>query len=76
MTASFLLHTQIILWAAGQPNRLASEVRTILEDPSNPVFVSSVSIAEMVIKQSIGKLSLVTSDEQVLAYPRVALLRN
>jgi PIN domain nuclease of toxin-antitoxin system len=53
-----LLDTQIVLWAGGHVDRLSNNVRELLLDPANEVYVSAVSIAEMVIKQSIGKLSL------------------
>ena len=56
--SSFLADTQIVLWAAGDVERLAASVLDVLEDPDHRVRVSAVSIAEMAIKQSIGKLSL------------------
>ena len=57
MTA-FLADTQILLWSAGSVERLNRQVVKALEEPANEVFVSAVSIAEIVIKQSIGKLSI------------------
>jgi PIN domain nuclease of toxin-antitoxin system len=56
--SSFLADTQIVLWAAGSVERLSPSVLAVLEDPDHHVRVSAVSIAEMAIKQSIGKLSL------------------
>jgi PIN domain nuclease of toxin-antitoxin system len=53
-----LLDTQILLWAAADPSRLTAETATLLADTSQNVVVSAVSIAEIVIKQSIGKLSM------------------
>ena len=62
--SAFLADTQIVLWAAGDARKLSAPVAQAIEDPDNDVFVSAVSIAEMVIKQSIGKLSLpVPADE-------------
>lgn len=54
----YLLDTHVVLWAAGESERLGAETRDLLEDPEQTILVSSVSIAEMVIKQSLGKLSL------------------
>lgn len=54
----YLADTQIVLWAAADPDRLGAEVRDVIGDASTIVRVSAVSIAEMAIKQSIGKLSL------------------
>ncbi len=56
----YLCDTHVVLWAAADPERLDPVVRNILLDSSNWVGVSSVSIAEMVIKISLGKLSLPT----------------
>ena len=47
-----------MLWAAGATDRLSIEVKRILETTQNDVVVSAVSIAEMVINQTIGKRSL------------------
>jgi PIN domain nuclease of toxin-antitoxin system len=55
---TYLADTQIVLWAAAQPDRLGARVRELLADASTVVLVSAVSIAEMAIKQSIGKLTL------------------
>ena len=54
----YLADTQIVLWAGGAPERLAPSVRDLIADSSVDVRVSAVSIAEMAIKQSIGKLTL------------------
>jgi PIN domain nuclease of toxin-antitoxin system len=54
----YLADTQIVVWAAGFAHRLSGAVRSVLEESANTIYVSSVSIAEMAIKQSIGKLSL------------------
>ena len=54
----FLADTQIVLWAGARPDRLSTAVQRALTDPENQVFVSAISIAEMAIKASIGKLSM------------------
>ena len=56
--SGFLCDTQVVIWAAATPKRLRTNVRSVLADPSQRVLVSSVSIAEMVIKQQLGKLVL------------------
>jgi PIN domain nuclease of toxin-antitoxin system len=50
-----LLDTHIVLWAAGQPDRLPSTARGMLEDPQNELFFSVVSLWEVVIKRSLGR---------------------
>ncbi|MFA7061905.1 MAG: type II toxin-antitoxin system VapC family toxin [Pedobacter sp.] len=50
-----LLDTHILLWAAGQPNRLSDASRIMLLDPRNALFFSAASIWEVVIKRGIGR---------------------
>ena len=54
----FLCDTHVIVWAAATPERLRPETREVLADTSQVALVSSVSVAEMVIKIASGKLSL------------------
>lgn len=51
----FLLDTQILLWAAGQPERLSRPARKILKDPDNELLFSAASIWEITIKNSLGR---------------------
>ena len=51
-----LLDTHALLWALGDPRSLSAKARSRLEDPASLVFVSVVSIWEMEIKRSLGKL--------------------
>ena len=51
-----LLDTHVLLHALTEPERLARTRSDAIENPANAVFVSAVSIAEVAIKVSIGKL--------------------
>ena len=53
-----LIDTHIFLWALADPSRIAGKKLTELESPTNIIFVSSVTIAELMIKASIGKLQI------------------
>lgn len=53
-----LLDTHILLWAVSFPEKLPDPWRMELETRANEVFVSAVSIAEIMIKSSIGKLAI------------------
>ena len=53
-----LLDTHIFLWALSEPNRLSPQQVIAMEDPTNTVYVSSISITEIAIKASLGKLEL------------------
>ena len=53
-----LLDTHILLWwLAGDP-ALPEAAAELIRDPENVVFVSAVSIWEISLKQSLGKLDL------------------
>jgi PIN domain nuclease of toxin-antitoxin system len=55
---NLLLDTHTFLWFVGGDERLSKTARTLIEDPSNLVFLSQASLWEMAIKISLGKLSL------------------
>jgi PIN domain nuclease of toxin-antitoxin system len=64
---AYLLDTQIVIWASMEPEKLSPAIALLIADPDETMFVSSVSIAEMSIKQSIGKLSLATPAVELCA---------
>lgn len=51
----FLLDTQLLLWAAGQPERLSAAARKLLNDPSNELLFSAASLWEIAIKKTLGR---------------------
>ncbi len=50
-----LLDTQLLLWAAGQPERLSKAARKLLDDSGNELSFSAVSLWEITIKNSLGR---------------------
>ena len=50
-----LLDTHILLWTAGEPERLSESARTLLMSPENSLFFSAASIWEIVIKLGLGR---------------------
>ena len=50
-----LLDTQILLWAAGQPERLSAAARKQLNNPKNELLFSAASLWEIAIKSSLGR---------------------
>lgn len=50
-----LLDTHLLLWAAGQPDRLSQVARDLLEEPQNEPIFSAASLWEIVIKRSLGR---------------------
>jgi PIN domain nuclease of toxin-antitoxin system len=53
-----LLDTQLLLWAAGEPGKLSSEARQLIEDPDNQIIFSPVSLWEIALKQTLGRRDL------------------
>jgi PIN domain nuclease of toxin-antitoxin system len=51
----YLLDTQILLWAAGQPDKLSKPVRILLDDLQNELLFSAASLWEIAIKNAIGR---------------------
>lgn len=49
-----LLDTQVALWFLSAPDRLGKQARSLLS--SQPIWLSSVSVWEIAIKQQLGKL--------------------
>ena len=54
----YLLDTHVLLWMQDDNIALSSTARKILEDTTNQLYISIVSLWEVVIKQSLGKLHL------------------
>jgi PIN domain nuclease of toxin-antitoxin system len=50
-----LLDTQLLLWAAGQPERLSAAARKLLNDPRNELVFSAASLWEIAIKSALGR---------------------
>lgn len=50
-----LLDTQILLWAAGKPERLSAAARRQLANPKNELIFSAASLWEVAIKQSLAR---------------------
>ena len=51
----FLLDTQILLWAAGEPERLSAAARRQLNNSKNELLFSAASLWEIAIKKSLGR---------------------
>ncbi len=51
----YLLDTHLLLWAAGQPERLSTSARSILENPANQLLFSAASLWEVSIKNGLGR---------------------
>lgn len=51
-----LLDTHVLLWWLADDRRLGDDHRALIADSSNIVLVSAMTVAEIAIKASLGKL--------------------
>lgn len=61
-----LLDTHALIWWMSAPDKLKSSARTAISNSKNLVFVSSVSIWEIGLKVSKGKLELPAGFHELL----------
>ena len=50
-----LLDTHLLLWAAGEPNRLSATARRLMRDSENTLVFSAASLWEIAIKRKLGR---------------------
>src|SRR5437660_5086396 len=50
-----LLDTHLLLWAAGQPDKLSPTARNLIDNPENEPLFSAASLWEVAIKRGIGR---------------------
>jgi PIN domain nuclease of toxin-antitoxin system len=50
-----LLDTHLLLWAAGNPDRLSDGARTLISSQDNELFFSAASMWEIAIKCGLGR---------------------
>ncbi|MCL6755326.1 type II toxin-antitoxin system VapC family toxin [Nostoc sp. CCCryo 231-06] len=71
---SFLLDTHILLWFLENDPKLSNQVRQVITNPKNLIFVSAISAWEISIKQSLGKLIAPSNLEEALRFSRLEVL--
>ena len=50
-----LLDTHLLLWAAGQPDRLPETARSLIDNPENELLFSAASLWEVATKRGLGR---------------------
>jgi PIN domain nuclease of toxin-antitoxin system len=50
-----LLDTHLLLWAAGEPQRLSDDARLLIDAPENELIFSAASLWEIAIKRGLGR---------------------
>ncbi len=62
---NILLDTHTLIWFIGGSTSLSTSARFLIEEPSNQKFVSIVSVWEIAMKVSIGKMTLLAPFEDL-----------
>jgi len=62
----YLLDTHAVIWYLEDSSRLPSNTKEIIDNNTNRIFISSVSLWEIAIKINLGKLNLIMSFDEVL----------
>ncbi|WP_310487640.1 type II toxin-antitoxin system VapC family toxin [Chamaesiphon sp. VAR_69_metabat_338] len=65
-----LLDTHIFLWFISGDTQLSTDVRDAICDPDNEVYLSAISVWEILVKYQLGKLPLPEHPETYLPKQR------
>ena len=63
----YLLDTHTLIWFIEASSKISNEIKENLKFPGNSVYLSSVSLWEIALKASLGKLDLKGSFDKLLS---------
>lgn len=63
---TYLIDTHILIWWLADDPQLPADARSVIADGSNDILVSAVTIAEIAIKKSLGKLDMPVTAKEAL----------
>jgi PIN domain nuclease of toxin-antitoxin system len=67
----YLLDTHIIIWTFFETSKLSENIKSILSNTDNDIYVSSINFWEISIKINTGKISLAETNPEEL--PKICL---
>jgi len=67
---NILLDTCAFLWITTDAKQLTKKAREIFSNPDNKIFLSCVSVWEIIVKNNIGKLPLPDDPKQFITRQR------
>jgi PIN domain nuclease of toxin-antitoxin system len=65
-----LLDTHIFLWFISGDTQLSTDIRDAIREPDNEIYLSAVSVWEVIVKYQLGKLPLPEPPETYLPKQR------
>ena len=69
---NYLLDTHTLLWSIANTEAIPKSTLNIISEPGNNIFVSSISLWEIAIKRSIGKLAITNASDKDLVNAIIA----
>lgn len=60
-----LIDTHILIWAGTKPSRLSASAISLTGDPANELMFSTISVAEVAIKQALGRPDFQIAPRQI-----------
>lgn len=54
----YLIDTHVLLWLLFKPTKVSAAKLSLLKDPENEIYISSISFWEISLKYGLGKLDL------------------
>ena len=63
----YLLDTHTLIWLIEASSKVSSDIKVKLKFPGNQIYLSSVSLWEIAIKSSLGKLELKSPFSKLLS---------
>ena len=64
----YLLDAHTIIWLIEDSPKMPTKLKDICKDVNNQIFVSSISLWEIAIKMSLGKLTLRIGLDELLSF--------
>ncbi|MBC8493185.1 MAG: type II toxin-antitoxin system VapC family toxin [bacterium] len=61
---NIIIDTHVFLWLLNDPSKIDGSYFSHIEDTNNSIYLSSMSMVELIIKSSIGKLTIDFDIEQ------------
>ena len=61
---NIIIDTHVFLWLLNDPSKIVGSYFSHIEDTNNSIYLSSMSMVELIIKSSIGKLTIDFDIEQ------------
>jgi len=68
-----MLDTHVLLWAIGKSDELSPRVFKYLTNSANEVYISAVTIWEITLKRSVGKLKLPQNENHKDPFDRMLI---